>query len=456
MRLFSLVAVALLLAVLLFAFGCPYPNPINIGNKTIINKPNNTAQNISVLCASGYSLGIDGLCHAANNLPPRPVENNSAGNNGSGDAGTNANDAIPPQALALEDFRSDVCNDIPSNAMHLLGNYVAVLIPNNLTSDLGGIGDSITVNSQYSFVDTPDPHYYVSAPLNSTEGRYYWNCWANGGPNTHLCIIPITAQINLKNGTVLTQNGAIKLTFQGGLEPLKSACNWTPPSANSSSVSYTYSGSGPRPQAPDLSGPISVPPSTPECTSPPVVATGEMGPTDVYPWMMRFWIPHDEILPNNSTAPGPLASMPTFNRTDCDIFYDPVCPDQEGSVLCGECTYSNTLTVITYDQFHTSPGTFVSNLGQCKYCSVGSSCSGSDAYGICGKGACLPPAQPPSAMNFYINCGQCPPDDSQFKKTYPDRSYVSWADCISRYNWCHETLNCGRILDNCRGHQPSS
>ena len=225
-------------------------------------------------------------------------------------------------------FSDAVCNMMPNNAMHLVGDYVAILVPSTLNDELGKNDEKIDVTKEDGFVDSGQ--YYN--PENKNEGRYYCKCWANGGPDTHLCIIPITAEVKDGTGNIATKKGAITLAFTGPLEALKSAVVATQTQNNS--------------DADNPDGPIGVPIGK---IPPPQAAAvnsasgqckeaepvGEGGPRMVAPQQARSWIPISEQMPPNN-CPGPKESVPTFTRTACKVnFDDDNCPEKPGYVLCG-------------------------------------------------------------------------------------------------------------------------
>ena len=432
-RIASLASSALLIAAFLFLFGCAMPKN---GNLPSMNLSNFSAANLT-----NFIIGEGGAGQAGEA-------------NGSGGIATE-----PAETRAADELNASICDDMLDHALNMPGRYIAVPIPANLESDAESLGYNMTFTSPGAFVAPVDfAGRPIAAPINYSIENYYWNCWANGGPDTHICIIPVAIQKDFGNGTAAAYTGAIKLTFEGGLEPLRSACNWTWPVDNETGTAQNVH--GPQPQSPSsgapvMAGQIITPPDTPECASPPSNGMGgESGPHDVYPWMMHLWLPINERLPSHSTAPGPMANTPTFNRTGCELDIDQPCPPVSGAVLCGQCSFASSMDVITSDQSHPSPGKYVGNLGQCRYCPDGTTCSESGGYSICGDLACSGPRPPPSSEPFSIGCSSCP-DGGTVSRNYPDRSYQSWAECINTYNYCHGTLNCGRILDNCRSQQPS-
>jgi hypothetical protein len=460
MRLATVAAVALILSVFLLIFGCTD----NGGTYPSVSTNNGSNGNQgSYACPPGYTLGSDAMCHLENSA--NGSEGGAIKQLGGGQTGQNATGQTTPSNIPLPaatdqqtEFSDIVCSTFPSSATHLTGGEVAVNISPDLQSELASQGDSISFASPQGFVNQSE----------STTSDYYWDCWTNY-TGDHTCIIPITATWQDGSGNNVTNTGAIVLTFTGPLAPLLSA---NPPQNNSAG------------QVPIVEGaPSGAPQGRAYPDSAPVLGAGETGPTDVgtvqrfgpqyvcpvsenseggaesgpmdvepaymFPhWI--YWIPLNEQTINN--CPGPMLPAATFTMTNCQVLFDQSCPQQEGMQLCGECPYANTIAVVHPDATH-QQSQFAANLGQCRYCGAGSTCGSNDNYGICGS-VCIGSSPAPGPMNFYIGCSECP-DGSIVSQNYPDRSYDSWADCMNEYDYCYDTLGCGKVLENCRGHEPS-
>ncbi len=351
---------------------------------------------------------------ANGNLPQgqngSPIHDDAYWNQEIGMGGTRAEWA---ESVAENDFSNAVCNILPTHAMRIV-NFPApaVFIPGNMSDKLAGMNDSFTFVSPSAFVGSPqDPHMgvFIHADPSSedpTKDRFYWNCWTVGSDGeTRVCLIPITATLNAANGPV-TKTGAIKLSFTGPVMPFTSACNWTPPAVSSvSGYSCPTTGGAPC-MAPSID-PDSIPPNTPECTNPPAPSgTGaESGPHDVIS-MPHPTADHTPPAPADN-KPGPRINTPTFNRTGCEVNFDPTCKPHPNQTLCGQCSYGSVLSVITYDQWHTDPSGHANNLGgSCQYCPSGDTCQPKDAYGNCGGMVCLKPTVP-SAFAYWVGCTDC-------------------------------------------------
>ena len=454
-----LIFVLLLLAFSLTLSGCthpsPEPAPIPSSNPSVQSNPSppsndiqysNNTQQPAIITPTALGASENTSGHNTSN-----TQNGSAPHDATywqQVVGFGMTRAQWTQANAELDFSNAVCNMLPDHATRIV-NFPApaIFIPANMSADLANFdNDSFDFVSPQAFVGSPqDPSMDVFIPpnpssLDPASDRYYWNCWVNGDGDTRICLIPITATINAANG-VETKTGVIKLTFNGPLMPLTSACNWTPPNTtNDSGYSCPTTGGAPCWSPPPSPG--STPPDTPECTNPPANTNpgGESGPHDV------IYLPHPKVdtpAPVD-TKPGPRINTSTFNRTGCEVDFDPECPPPDaGQQLCGQCSYGSALSVITYDQWHTDPAGHVKNLGACHYCPSADKCSGSDAYGICGNEVCIAPPSPNPNPTYTVTCGQC--------QNGPPQSYSgpSWDECNYYYQICAQQA-CGVEKDNCR------
>ena len=338
------------------------------------------------------------------------------------------------QSFAEADFSDVVCNDLPSHAMHLFGTmaYVAVEIPDNLMTDLQAQGDQLSfttpAGSEYGYASGRDG--FVHDP--SINGTYYWNCWINVDSTTYQCIMPITAEIN-DNGTTVTRTGAIKLTFEGilasGIQSTQTTSTQGTPENTGGSMGPKFLPLG----APDMASNTTPVQSTTQCDHP--QNTAESGPHDVYSVGGVHWTQSD-----TSNSDCPRVSIPTFNRTGCEIVYDSDCPQVQGLQSCGECPYSYTMLMINPTSIlggSSSPALdLVPDLGTCKYCGPGTICGtpygAQNIYGVCGAG-CVTSSQTKPPWPYYVNCGQCDDGPVSYGGYDPKLCKAYYQECLDTH-----------------------
>ncbi|MFH1072298.1 MAG: hypothetical protein V1743_02615 [Nanoarchaeota archaeon] len=301
-----------------------------------------------------------------------------------------------PLPGAEEKFQEIACNNLPEQATHMTSGLVAVLIPQTLHEELNTAGFKLSFSNQNGFSD--GGQYYNPE---SNGDRYYWNCWTNGGTNTHLCIIPITAELADENGNDLGEEaGGIILTFEGPLEALTLK-------------------------------------SKEAQTTEPEPAGDHPVPTPTTPLILK-WIPMNEQLPPNR-EPGEKEAVQTFTRVGCKVDFEKACTEEQGYGLCGQCHYADFIGAAKEDS------RIVSNLGVCMYCPTGTRCNWG-ALGICGEGFnCIGGGNNGGGgSQYYVSCSQC-------RDTPPTYSYRggSFETCNYDYNACVQA-GCSKILDNCR------
>lgn len=188
--------------------------------------------------------------------------------------------------------------------------------------------------------------------------------------DVHHCIIPVAIDLGDGNGE---QDGAIKLAFEGALVPRQT--DSTSPCAGG--------------------GDCPVPKCYPYCDSQPVS---------------------------------------TYTRTSCEVDIQQPCPEQEGSVLCGQCEYKDFW----------SDGTDIANLGQCRYCPEGTACSYS--VSICGSFSCVSgtrTTEPANLQKYFTICSGC----QSGQRTYYYNGY-DYETCNYYYNLCLDN-DCTDKLTNC-------
>ena len=129
--------------------------------------------------------------------------------------------------------------------------------------------------------------------------------------------------------------------------------------------------------------------------------------------------------------PGADLPVDALNRMSCEVNIDKVCPEIEGSSLCGQCSYSAVSNRYAFIKGHR---------GECRYCDGGKTCDGGDP---CGDIYCSGGSSTTDTKKYYASCSQCP---SNMLYNYNGYSY-EW--CNDLYNKC-VARGCGKILDNCR------